>query len=223
MAQPPTIDVDSIKDLDSAKAIIRVLLDRIEQLELRIAQLEKNSSTSSKPPSSDIVKPPHEQRQRGKRKSGGQLGHPGTRRDLLPPEKVDHILDWEETECPLGHGKLEPHRCGETIVQQVAELVDKPVEVTEYRRHGHWCPHCREIHYKALPEGVVEGQLCGMKLQALVGYLKGNLGASYTELAQFFDEVLGLRLSRSVICNIVGRVSKVLQAPYEELGKEPAE
>jgi len=226
MAQLPTIDVDSINDLDSAKAIIRYLLEenrqlkeRVQALEIKIAQLEKNSSTSSKPPSSDIVKPPHEQRQRGKRRSGGQPGHPGVRRAPLPPDKVDHILDWELNECPLGHGKLDPNRCGETTVHQVAELVDKPVEVTEYRQHGHWCPHCRTIHYKELPEGVVEGQLCGMKLQALVGYLKGNLGASYSELAQFFEEVLGLKLSRSVICNIVGRVSKALKVPYEELGK----
>ncbi len=55
---------------------IKLLEEKIQRLEERIAQLGKNSSNSSKPPSSDIVKPLKILRRFGrKHKCGGQPGH----------------------------------------------------------------------------------------------------------------------------------------------------
>ena len=51
------ITVDKILELDT----------QVDVLKLKIAELSKNSSNSSKPPSSDIVKPP--KKQKGKRKT----------------------------------------------------------------------------------------------------------------------------------------------------------
>jgi hypothetical protein len=59
--------IDGITDLESAKGIIRLLLRRIAALEEEVAKLSKNSNNSSKPPSSDIVKPEHERRKPGER------------------------------------------------------------------------------------------------------------------------------------------------------------
>ena len=55
-----------------------VLEARIAELEARLARLEKNSSNSSKPPSSDIVKPEIAagKKRRSRRKRGAQPGHP---------------------------------------------------------------------------------------------------------------------------------------------------
>lgn len=47
------------------EALLAALLARIEELELRIAKMQRELSTSSKPPSSDITKPPN---------GGGRLG-----------------------------------------------------------------------------------------------------------------------------------------------------
>jgi transposase len=74
-------------------------------------------------------------------------------------------------------------------------------------------------YYPPLPEGVMEDQLFGASLQALIGYMKGNLGASYTELQEFCGEVLQITVSRSMLCNVVSRVSKALKVPYDELGE----
>ena len=59
-------------------AAVAPLLARIAELEQEIARLKKNSSNSSKPPSSDIVKPPRITlgRKNGKRRKGAQPGHP---------------------------------------------------------------------------------------------------------------------------------------------------
>ena len=62
------------------------------RLKAEIAKLKKNSTTSSKPPSSDIVKPPHSPTsggKRGKRRAGGQAGHSRHTRPLFSPEQVD--------------------------------------------------------------------------------------------------------------------------------------
>ncbi len=69
------------------------------------------------------------------------------------------------------------------------------------------------------PTGVVEGQLFGPRLQALIAYMKGSLHASYTGLAEFCREVLDIDVSRSHICNTIARVNDALAKPYEELAE----
>ena len=78
-------------------AVILRLEARLVRLEKRNAELEaenaklrKDSSTSSKPPSSDIVKPPKSQ-PKGKKqrlKIGGQEGHPKHERTPFAVEDI---------------------------------------------------------------------------------------------------------------------------------------
>ena len=79
----------------------------IKQLQERIATLEKNSSNSSKPPSSDIVKPPQNKpavdpktKRNIKRKQVAQQGHKQHLRKPLAPELIDEIVKLELTACP---------------------------------------------------------------------------------------------------------------------------
>lgn len=210
-----------ISEIEDPKAIriIMYLLKKIEVLEEKIARLEKNSSNSSKPPSSDITKPESEQRQGGKRKIGGQPQHPGKTRELLPPEKVDEVknLKLEERSCQSCGMHFTGQEESETLVQQTFELKENPIEVTEYRREGCRCGRCGAATYATLPEGVIEDQLCGPRLQALLAYMKGNHGASYRDLQEFCQDVLGIPVSRSTICTIMQRVSTSLEEPYNEL------
>lgn len=216
MVEQRTIDLSAIKD-PAALEIIKFLLERVRLLEEEVAQLKKNSSNSSKPPSSDITKPSNEQRRPGERKIGAQARHPGKQRDMLPPEKVDKRVPLTIATCPdCGHGLEVPQEPDE-LVSQTIELKEKPIEVIEYHRLGRWCNACEKMHYASLPEGVIEGQLCGPRLQALIGYMKGHLGASYTELQQFCADVLGLEVSRGMLCRTIARVNQALEAPYREL------
>lgn len=211
-----------IAEIQDPKAlrVIAYLLERIRILEEKVAELSKNSTTSSKPPSSDITKPFHEQRQPGKRNIGAQPRHKGSAREMLPPEQVDRTEELSIDNCPDCGVKFDQTSEPEILVQQTIELREKPVEVVEYHRHGRWCDKCQAMHYAPLPSGVIEGQLCGPRLQALIGYMKGNLGASYTELSQFCTDVLGVTVSRGMICNVVSRVNQALAKPYEELSEQ---
>lgn len=212
-------DLSQIKDLETALAVIKVVLAENRRLAERIAQLEKTSATSSKPPSSDIVKPKAEQKQCGKRRAGGQKGHPRWHREALPHSRVDRVHNVVLEQCPACGDTLEQAPDAFPLRQQRVELVVQPVVVDEYHRYGGWCSSCQTVHYPPLPAGVVAGQLFGPRLQALVAYLKGNLGASYTELQQFCGEVLEIEVSRGFLCHTVRRTSAALQAPYDELAR----
>jgi transposase len=222
MVKHGMIDLSGIKD-PAAVEIIKFLLERVRVLEEEVARLKKNSSTSSKPPSSDITKPAHEQRQPGERKIGGQAKHEGKNRAMLPPEKVDETKVLPIEQCPDCGDMLREHEEAKVLIQQTIELREDPVEVTEYHRPGRWCNKCKKMHYAELPAGVIEDQLCGPRLQALIAYMKGSHATSYRELGQFCSDVLGFAIARSTLCQIIAQVTEALEAPCQELEEQIAQ
>jgi transposase len=209
-----------IAELEAENAALKKrvadLESQVAKLAEQIAHLSKNSSNSSKPPSSDIVKPPKPHKSKKRCRQGGQPGHPGVNRQPFTRDQIDQTLELPAGACDCGcrrrGKKLEQVR-----VHQFAELRDKPLIVTEYRLHGYVCPRCGQIVWAKLPEGVIEGQLFGLRLQALIGYMKGSLHASYSGLEAFCREVLNLNVARSHLCNVIQRVNEALAEPYEEL------
>jgi transposase len=192
------------------------LIRQNKKLTEQIAKLSKNSSNSSKPPSSDIVKPPRDQRSTKRRLQGGQPGHPGVNRQPFTSEQIDDTQELHAKVCDCGcrrRGK----KLDQVRIHQFAELRDDPLMVTEYRLHGYVCPRCGQIVWAQLPDGVIEGQLFGPRLQALIGYMKGSLHASYSGLEAFCREVLNINVARSHLCNVIKRVNAALATPYEEL------
>jgi len=210
-----TLDTSQIKTLEQAIEVIKFLLLENQQLKERIAKLEKNSSTSSKPPSSDITKPPSERRQPGKRKRGGQKGHKGFFRKPVEPDEVQELHLERCPEC--GADNLGKENEEQVKSQQQAELVAKPVEVTEYQRFGRLCPCCNKIQYSELPAGVIPGQILGPMLLSFGGYMKSTMGVSITELYQLFTEVFRLPVARSTIQTAIFRVSDALAPCHEEV------
>ena len=106
---------------------------RIAALEAEIATLKKNSATSSKPPSSNLVKPPKQKdKQKKKRKIGAQKGHQQHLRTLFDENQVDKIVELKLGDCPTCGGNLVATNEPPKVHQQV-ELVDKPFVVTEFQ------------------------------------------------------------------------------------------
>jgi transposase len=190
---------------------------RIAELEARIARLEKNSSNSHKPPSSDIVKPKPPRSRRGKkRRIGGQPGHPRHERPPFPPDQIDQTREYTLGDCPDCGGPLEESNRPPRVLQQI-ELIHKPVQVTEHRAVGFWCPHCEKFHYAALPAEVREAGLVGPHLTALVAWLKGAAHCSYTTIQTLLRDVLGVELSRGHLGRLVRKASRALDGAYGEL------
>jgi transposase len=212
--------------------LVEQLMDRVDALEQRVLHLEqrnteleaelakarKDSSTSSKPPSSDIVKAPKPAatRRGGKRKAGGQPGHRKHERTSFTPDQLDAAWEYTLTACPGCGGGLKNAAVQPRVVQQI-ELVTKPVRIEEHRAMGLWCPRCREIHFAALPEEVDTGGLVGPRLTAHIGYLKGACHTSYTTIQKYVQDVLGVSLSTGQLAKVIGKVSAALEVPYEQL------
>ena len=89
------------KRIAELERLLKAALEDNARLKERIAQLEKHSGNSSKPPSSDIVKPKTEKKdKKNKRKKGAQPGHQQHLRTPIAPELIDEIVKLELTNCP---------------------------------------------------------------------------------------------------------------------------
>lgn len=191
---------------------------RISHLEAELAKARKNSSTSSKPPSSDIVKPTRKQKNPdgSKRKKGAQPGHPKHKRPPFPAEQVDDSHDYTLSCCPDCGGPVELTEDDPRVIQQV-ELERKLVRIEENRGFVYWCPTCERKHCAPLPLEVEKGGLVGPRLTAVIAYLKGVCHASFSTIRKYLRDVLGVKICRGQLSRIVQKVSKALEDAYNEL------
>lgn len=182
------------------------------RLRAEVARLKKDSSNSSKPPSSDIVKPPRPERPGGRKpKIGGQPGHAKQEREPFPPERIDRTLDYELAEP----GALVPLDRWH-VVQQV-ELLAPPFLITEHRAREYRDPATGQRFVTPLPPEVRRAGLLGPRLSALVAYLKGGCRMSYSRLENFFTDVLGLPISTGQLAKVVQKASAALEPAYGQL------
>lgn len=197
-------------------ATVAPLLARIAELEQQLAGLKKNSSNSSKPPSSDIVKPPKitVSRKKGKRRKGAQPGHPRHERTPFTEEEVDRQVTYERED--LDPKEWEPLEEWD-VVQQI-ELKESPVEIIEHRARHYRHRRTERVVCAALPEEVKAAGLVGPRLSAYVAFLKGACHMSYTTIQTLLADVFGVTLSTGQLAKITtGKVSAALAAPYAEL------
>ena len=190
---------------------------RVQALERQVARLSKNSTNSSKPPSSDITRPKPPQRKQGKRRIGAQPGHPRHERPAFPEADIQSFHDYRLDACPeCGNAEVtfldQPPR----VLQQM-EIQETILRKEEHRAYPVWCERCGKVHYHPFPEAVVKEGLFKERLTALVTYMKAVDHASFSTIRKFIRDVLGEKVSRGYLRKIVAKASVALDAPYEEL------
>lgn len=186
-----------------------------ERLKSEIAKLKKNSATSSKPPSSDIVKPPRPPKssgKRGKRRAGGQPGHARHTRPAFPPEQVDQIRQYELPTVPPGWQALDQFR----VVQQV-ELAAKPYTVIEHRARLYKNLRTGQVMAAPLPPEVRRAGLLGPRMTALVAYQKGACHMSVETIRRFLADVFRLSISHGQVMKTVRKASLAFAPCHEQL------
>jgi transposase len=189
---------------------------RVADLELALAKAHKNSANSSKPPSSDLVKPPRPKPPSGRRHIGAQPGHPGHQRSPFPPDQVDYVQDHTVARCPACGGETTTESEPAYVLQQ-AELAPRPVVVTEHRVFNCRCARCGEVHLAALPEEVERAGLFGPRLTSLAAWCKSRGRESYSILQEFLREVCALPVSRGFLARRTALVSAALAPDYTRL------
>lgn len=212
---------DRVRELEAAlvakDAEITALKAQVAEL---LERLNQNSSNSHKPPSSD---PPANRKQRRakakdkRRKRGGQKGHKGSRRELLPPEQVDQVVDHFPNECedcwrPLPETP-DPH----ATRYQHTEVPPIRPHTTEHRRHSVRCPHCRYVTRAPYDANKIPASPFGPRLMALIVLLTGFYHLSRRKAQCLLSDVLGVSISLGAISNVEGRVSNAIEPAVAEV------
>jgi transposase len=175
------------------------LLARVAELERRLGL---NSSTSSKPPSSDGLskKPPRTRSLRGRsnKPAGGQKGHPG--KTLRAVENPDHIIDHIPANCGNCAAPLAATPGTDYDARQVFDLPQpQPFVVTEHRAHRCRCTACGAQTKGAFPAAVSAPVQYGERIAAVVVYLSAFQFVPLERLASLMADLFGVSLSRASI------------------------
>ena len=193
-----------------------------EKLKRKIAQLEKDSTNSSKPPSSDNPQDKNQQAKtdnKKKRKPGGQPGHKGSNRELMPVEEVNDLLHCYPEKCD-NCGKTLPQDetanvVGEPFRWQVAEIEPiKPI-ITEHQAHTTLC-ECGCQTSAALPEETLKSNF-GPRLASIIAYLAAVLHVSRRGTREFCETLLNVNIALGSVQNLLEDTSEALEPIDKEL------
>ncbi len=102
-------------------------------------------------------------------------------------------------------------------VQQVAQLVERPIEVVEYQQHTCECTHCGQKHTAAWPLGIVPGQDLGVNLQALLVWLGNYSHLSYEKQQELLQELGGIVIGVGTLQATNQRVYQTIHPSVDDL------
>lgn len=202
------------------QAYIRALESRVAALEATVQQLreqvQQTSRTSSRPPSSD---PPQALGQRPRReptgrRPGGQPGHEGQARALVPVEEVDVVVPVKPERChhcqhPLQGEDPQPRR------HQVIEIPPMKPVVTEYQLHDLVCLACGEETRAEVPAGVPTGGF-GPRVQAITALCTGAYHLSKRTTQRALEDMFGVHMGLGTIANLEHATVQAVAEPVAE-------
>lgn len=192
------------------------LVARVEKLE---RQLAKNSTNSSKPPSSDGLKKPKpkSQRQKGKRKNGGQPGHEG--KTLEQVETPDVIVRYEVDICGQCQADLSGTEPLRLIKRQVFDIPPIRLQVTEHQAELKVCACCQQTTRGEFPEDVSAPVQYGPNVLAHAAYLNSYHLIPLGRVREWFADCVGQGVSEATIEKAVNQladaVAPALDVIYE--------
>lgn len=198
------------------------LEQRVAQQDERIARLERqakrSSRNSSQPPSQDPPGAPKRGKDPSGRRPGGQPGHEGKGRPLLPAWAVDEVVDHWPAACGCGHvfGEADRVAVGEPARHQVEELPVTAVRVTEHRCQRVRCPECDRRPAAALPVEVAASAF-GPRLQAAIVTLSVRNRISRRDVVELCEQLFSSRISVGTVDTILQRAGDALAEPYADL------
>ena len=199
-------------------AYIKQLETENAELKRRIEELERllgiNSKNSSKPPSSDLFGMSVASPRRRRKKRGARKGHEPHLRELLPQEFVKEHFHLKPKMCTCGSTNIEKTD-EEPLRHQIVDIPPIRPEVTEYIQYIYRCKDCGALVYKPLPDDI-KRQHFGAGVLAMVAILTGELNTSKRKALAMMNEVFSVPMSLGGLSNCEGKVTDILQQPYDE-------
>ncbi len=191
------------------------LLERIEALETRVAQLEKENSDlkarlrAYENPHTPSSKQRFKQKPREPSgKLGAPKGHPKWEREQPEPtETIEH----SETECPHCKHKLgEPVRIDQHVIEELPE--PQPVRVIEHLINHYYCKHC---HKEIVAKNNVPQGMFGINAETTAVLLRFEDRLPLRKAVNALKRQ-GLDMTNVCVQNISQRVAKSLLPEYHK-------
>jgi transposase len=215
--QTPAAVQDYIRALEARVMALETAVQRLEATVQQLTErLRQDSRTSSRPPSSDppqaIGKRPR--RAPSGRRPGGQPGHEGQTRALLPVEEVNVIIPVKPTRClrcqqPLQGDDPQPQR------HQVTEIPPAKPVVTEYQLHRLVCPACGELTRAELPPGAPQG-VFGPRVQAIAALCTGAYHLAKRTTQSVLEDLFGVSMSLGTLVHLEQATVQAVAVPVAE-------
>lgn len=184
-----------------------VLNKRVEELESKIS---RNSSNSSKPPSSD---PPFQKKPSGEKKgkAGGKKGHKGHRQVLLEPTETKELKPGVCSSC----GSTDLTDFTPYYTHQWIELPEIKPDIVHFILHRGECACCGKVNKAVIPQENRTGY--GPNLSAVIAEMAGSQGDSRSTVQSFCSSVLGFHISLGAIQKVLDRASCAIVPHYEAI------
>ena len=209
---------------DAVVALVSELLQVAALLAKRVQELEdkqaKNSSNSSKPPTSDGMSKPKRTRSLRKssgKKSGAQEGHPGHRLEMA--EKPDEVKYYSVERCTQCQASLERTTIQRIEKRQEYELPSMRLLVIEYQAEVRCCPECGCENKAEFPAGITQPTQYGPDFKALLVYLNQKQFVPLERVVEFCEDVIGQSVGEGTIVDASQQTAQAVE-PVNERVKE---
>ncbi len=209
------------KDAETS-ALIAKLATLTKQVAELTEKLGQNSRNSHLPPSSDPPGSPGTpghggtQKQKSGRKRGGQHGHRGTHRGLVPEAQVNEFIELYPAECENCWAALaevpDPH----AKRYQTTEVPPILPHTTEIRRHAVTCACCGYKTRAAYDETTIPSSPFGPRLMSIVVLLTGIYHVSRRKTAKLLSDLVGVPISLGAVSAVEARVSDAVKPAVDE-------
>lgn len=213
-ATPEAVKKDFIRMQEILLLFERRLKELEEELNQMKTRMNKNSTNSDKPPSTDnpYQKRKHSKKSKKKRRSGAKAGHKGYRQKLI--ESTDTFILFPES-CKCGGDKF--NNLESFYTHQEIELPEIHMKVTHFILHKGECADCGQTVKAALPVEHRSGY--GVRLSSLIANIAGVDGNSRTAIQEFCCSVLKFDISLGAIQKVIDRVSNAIEPHYQAIAK----
>ena len=201
----------------SHQSLLAQLAKQQQQILELQARLGKNSTNSSKPPSSDgLSKPaPKSLRVPGQRPIGAPKGHQGN--TLRQSEAVDVVMEhFGPAQCSACQRVLLDHQVIER--RQVLELPVLRAQVIEHRRMRSLCT-CGAVHGGVFPVDVTAPVQYGSRLKAVCVNLNQQQFVPLGRTSEFMADTFGATVSETSVLAFTHEAAQVLQPLYQQIGQ----
>lgn len=200
------------------------LATALAAIERLTGQVNRNSTNSHLPPSSDgpgaasrgVRRP---KKSKSKRKRGGQMGRRGAHRELLPTDCVHEVVDLFPEACAGCSRPLPQVQDLDARRYQQIELLLTGPRLNEWRRHEVQCTcgYCTRAPYDA---SLIPSSPFGPRLVSAVATLTGVYHLSRRQVQMFLHEFFDIDVSLGAISRMEARMSGALKSATGEAHDE---